>query len=58
MVEEQIIRDENGNIIYESHGDGFVEESIYENNHLVRQVTKYPNGITEVDHYALPKEDE
>jgi len=57
-MENNIVKkDENGNVIFEQHPDGFIEESKYVDNKLVKQITKYPNGITEIDHYALPKGD-
>lgn len=50
--EEVLEKDENGNIILEQHSDGFREESQYYKGKLIRQVTKYSNGIIETDHYA------
>ena len=57
IYEELLEKDENGNIIFEQHSDGFQEESQYHKGKLVRQVTKYSNGIIETDHYSYPKED-
>ena len=54
--EEILKRDENGNIVLEQHSDGFREESYYYKGKLVKQVTRYSNGIVEVDHYSYPKE--
>lgn len=56
IYEELLEKDNNGNIILEQRSDGFREESQYYNGKLIRQVTKYSNGIVETDHYALPKE--
>ena len=50
-------KDEDGNIILEQHSDGFREESEYYRGKLIKQVTKYSNGIIETDYYAYPKED-
>ena len=55
--EEVLEKDKDGNIIFEQHVDGFQEESQYYKGKLVRQLTKYGNGIIEVDHYAYSKED-
>ena len=49
--------DEDGNIILEQRSDGFKEENTYYKGKLVKQVTTYPNGIIETEHYAYPKED-
>lgn len=57
IYEEIIEKDEDGNITLEQHSDGFCEESQYYKGKLVRQVTKYSNGIIETDHYTFPKED-
>ena len=54
--EELLIKDDNGNIILEQHSDGFREESVYVNNKLVRQVTRFSNGIVETNNYSYPKE--
>ena len=54
---ELLEKDENGNIVLEQHADGFREESEYCNGKLVRQVTRYSNGIIETEHYAYNKED-
>lgn len=56
--EEILEKDENGNIILEQRSDGFREESTYCRGKLVKQVTKYSNGIIETDHYTYPKEDQ
>lgn len=56
-MDEKIIKDENGNVIYESHEDGFVEQSTYKDNQLIRRITTYPNGLKDLEHYALPKEE-
>lgn len=53
--EELLEKDEDGNIILEQHSDGFREESKYYKGKLIRQVTKYSNGIVETDHYAYEK---
>lgn len=55
--EEILEKDEDGNIILEQHSDGFCEESYYYKSKLIKQVTKYSNGIIETDHYSYPKED-
>ena len=57
QYEEILEKDKDGNIILEQHSDGFREESQYYKGKLVRQITKYSNGITEIDHYTYPKED-
>ena len=57
IYDEILKKDEDGNIILEQHSDGFREESQYYNGKLIRQVTKYSNGIIETDHYSYPKED-
>ena len=57
IYEEILEKDGDGNIILEQHSDGFHEESQYYNGKLIRQVTKYSNGIIETDHYSYPKED-
>lgn len=55
--EEILEKDEDNNIILEQHSDGFREESTYYNGKLIKQVTRYSNGIIETDHYSYPKED-
>lgn len=57
-MDEKIIKDENGNVIYESHEDGFEERSTYKDNQLIRRITTYPNGLEDLEHYALLKEEE
>ena len=57
IYEEILEKDEDGNIILEQHSDGFREESEYRNGKLIKQVTKYSNGIVEIDHYACNKDD-
>lgn len=54
--EELLEKDEDGNIVLEQHSDGFREESQYYKGKLVKQVTRYSNGLIETDHYAYPKE--
>ena len=54
--EELIVKDENGNVVLEQHADGFREVSEYYNGKLVKQVTRYSNGIIETSHYTYPKE--
>ena len=56
VYEEILEKDENGNIILEQHADGFREESEYCNGKLVKQITKYSNGIIETSYYTYPKE--
>ena len=53
--EEILEKDQDGNIVLEQRYDGFREESTYYNGKLIRQVTRYPNGIVEIDNYAIPK---
>lgn len=55
--EEILEKDKDGNIILEQHSDGFREESTYYNGKLIKQVTRYSNGIIETDHYSYQKED-
>ena len=55
--DEILVRDEDGNIILEQHKDGFREESQYYKGKLVKQTTRYSNGIIETDHYLYPKEE-
>ena len=55
--EELLEKDEDGNIILEQHSDGFREESYYYKGKLIKQVTRYSNGVVEIDKYALPTED-
>lgn len=55
--EELLEKDEDGNIILEQHADGFREENQYYKGKLVKQTTRYTNGIIETDYYAYPKED-
>ena len=55
--EEILEKDEDGNIILEQHSDGFREESEYYKGKLIKQVTRYSNGIVETVHYSIPKED-
>lgn len=55
--EELLEKDKNGNIIFEQHSDGFQEISYYDNDKLIKQVTKYSNGIIEIDHYIHLKEE-
>ena len=50
--EEILEKDEHGNVILEQHSDGFREESKYHEGKLIRQLTKYSNGIIELDHYV------
>lgn len=51
--QDTIIKDSEGRIVYEERSDGFVEKSTYTDGQLARQETRYPNGITEIDHYAV-----
>lgn len=53
FYEEILEKDQDGNIILEQHSDGFREESTYHNGKLIKQVTRYPNGITETDNYII-----
>ena len=55
--DEILEKDKDGNIILEQHKDGFREESYYHKGKLVKQVTRYSNGIIETDHYTYPKEE-
>lgn len=57
IYEELLIKNKDGNVVLEQHSDGFREESKYYKGKLIRQVTKYSNGIIEIDHYAYPKEE-
>ena len=52
--EEIIERDNDGNIIFEQHSDGFREESQYVKGKLVKQTTRYSNGMVETDYYTYP----
>ena len=51
--QDTIVKDSEGHIVYEERSDGFVEKSTYIDGQLTRQETRYPNGITEIDHYAI-----
>lgn len=51
MITKQI-KDSNGNIVYEEHDDGYVEENIYRNNKLIRSEQHYANGIIEIEHFS------
>lgn len=53
--DEILQRDNDGNVVLEQHTDGFREESTYVNHKLVRRFTKYPNGMSELEHYAAPQ---
>lgn len=57
IYEEILEKDDDGNIILEQRSDGFREESEYYNGRLIKQVTRYSNGIIETEHYAHLKED-
>jgi hypothetical protein len=52
LYEEILKKDENGNVVLEQRNDGFREESQYSNNRLIRRLTRYPNGVTELEHYV------
>ena len=46
-------KDENGNIIYEKHDDGYYENNTYnDNGKLIRSESHYSNGIVEIEKYA------
>lgn len=52
MITDQII-DENGNLIYEEHDDGYKEYNEYytDTNKLKKSVSCYSNGLIETEHY-------
>lgn len=46
--------DEDNNLVYEEHEDGYIERNTYDdNNHLVRSEQRYANGIIEVENYKF-----
>ena len=47
----KVIKDSNGNVIYEEHDDGYTEHNTYINNKLARSEIRYSNGRIEIDHY-------
>jgi chaperonin GroEL (HSP60 family) len=51
MITEQL-KDENGNVRYEEHDDGYREYDQYDSDKLIRSEQHYPNGIVEVEHFA------
>lgn len=54
MVSEQIT-DSNGNVVYESHDDGYVEINKYDGDKLIRSEQHYSNGLVEVEHFSPKK---
>ena len=46
-----IIKNSDGNVVYEKHSDGFTETSNYVNGKLTKLVTTYPSGYREVELY-------
>ena len=46
------LKDENNNITYEKHSDGYYEESEYSSEHchkLIKRVSHFPNGNEETE---------
>ena len=57
MITKQI-KDSNGNVVYEEHDDGYVEENTYQDDKLIRSEQHYSNGIIEVEHFSDKKTQE
>ena len=48
----KIVKDKNGNIIYQEYPDGSYERNMYnENNKLIKNEFHYANGIVETQQY-------